>query len=251
MKALHLALLVPATLVAFAVGCSQAAAVDAEDALDQEAALSTTRIFGVVDTVLAPGDHDGVAGEECVVLITAERRARKVLLVEPASSGGCSAQSHPAGSAVSFTWGDTKGYGKSDGAAALRAAVGSDAAVHVLAGSLKSEAAALAELQTFLALPAAEQAQELAGPDVTSVRVHSQHDFEGAAEVAAEAAYHAVSVTQPCEQPGSPKLEARMKGGFVFGYVAKNSGSCHSGWFSKKRVYNRAWTLIAQQEYSE
>ena len=69
--------------------------------------------------------------------------------------------------------------------------------------------------------------------------------------ILAEAAYQAVRVTQPCENPGSPRLEARVHDGFVYGYTASNSGSCHSGWFSKLHVYNRSWRLVAKQEYSE
>jgi hypothetical protein len=69
--------------------------------------------------------------------------------------------------------------------------------------------------------------------------------------VLAEAAYQAVRVTQPCEQPGAPRLDARFHLGYVYGYTASNSGSCHSGWFSKLHVYNRAWRQVAKIEYSE
>jgi hypothetical protein len=172
--------------------------------------------------------------------------------VEAASGGGlCALSAYSAGQALSFTWGDTVGYGSNSGAiAALRAALNDDdGAVHRLQGTLTSEATALANLQSFLTLSFAQQASQLV--TFTTTRVHSIYDFEGEEEVKAEAAYQAVRVTQPCENPGEPRLDSRTFAGFVYGYTASNSGSCHSGWFSKLHVYNRNWQLVAKQEYSE
>ena len=63
--------------------------------------------------------------------------------------------------------------------------------------------------------------------------------------------YQAVRVTQPCENSGSPRLEARVHNGFVYGYTATNTGSCHSGWFTMTHTYNRDWRLVARYDYSE
>jgi hypothetical protein len=201
--------------------------------------------------VLPAGDHDGIAGDECVALLDPEHRLRKIILVEPAGpDGACALAAYAPGDAVSFTWGDTAAYSDAAGVASLRAALDDgDGAVHRLTGATTSEAAALASLHAFLALPDAQQASQLTA--LPAKRVHSLYDFEGDEEVKAEAAYQAVRVTQVCENPGTPRLDARFGGGFVYGYTASNSGSCHSGWFSKLHVYNRAWRLVAKYEYSE
>ena len=164
--------------------------------------------------------------------------------------GACQLASYTAGEALSFTWGDTGPYGISSGIAKLRAALDdTNGAVHRLIDAPTSEAAALTALTGFLGQPFDAQADQIA--TFTGKRVHSLYDFEGAEEVAAEAAYQAVRVTQPCEQPGSPRLEAYTHDGFVYGYIASNSGSCHSGWFSRRHTYNRSWQLVRQDDYSE
>lgn len=234
------------------VGCVDPGAPGEEPTeVEQEVTDPAQRVYNVVETFLPAGNYDGVAGNECVALLNPEHRLRKIILVESVAAGGtCAIASYPAGSAMSFTWGDTSVYQGSAGITALRAALSdTDGAVHRLIGTTTSEATAYAALQAFLALPAAQQASQV--PTFTAKRVHSIYDFEGQEEIYAEAAYQAVRVTQPCENPGSPRLDARYVGGFVYGYTASNSGSCHSGWFSKLHIYNRNWTLLAKQEYSE
>lgn len=162
----------------------------------------------------------------------------------------CALSAYSAGTAFSFTWGDSSIYSGASGIIAIRAKLSdTDGAVHRITGSLTSEAAALANLQSFLALRDAAQAGQLA--TFTADRVDSRYDFEGTEKTLAEAAYQAVRVNQPCDNPGSPRLEARVKSGFVYGYTASNSGSCHSGWFSTLHSYNRSWRLVGKQEYSE
>lgn len=218
---------------------------------EQEATEAETRVFNIVDVVLPAGNHDGVPGDECVALLNPEHRLRAVILVEAVAPGGtCALSAYAAGDAVSFTWGDTSAYTDNAGRAIVRTAVGSgDGAVHRLTGMATSEAAALSALQAFLVSPDATQGTQLLA--IEGKRVHSIYDFEGDEEVAAEAAYQSVRVTQTCENPGQPRLDARYEAGFVRGYVASNSGSCHSGWFSVTHVYNRDWRLVASYEYSE
>lgn len=227
--------------------------MEAEGLEDAEHQVSNAdlRVYNIVEAVLPAGNHDGIAGDECVALLDPEHRLRKIILVEPAGPGGaCALGAYAAGDAVSFTWGDTAAYSSSAGVATLRAALDDDnGAVHRLVGVTTSEAAALASLQAFLALPDAQQVTQL--KTFTAKRVHSIYDFEGEDQVKAEAAYQAVRVTQPCENPGSPRLDARIHEGFVYGHTASNTGSCHSGWFSKLHLYNRTWRLVGKQEYSE
>lgn len=231
------------------VGC--ATSMDDVEAQEQEATEAETRVYNIVDVVLPAGNHDGTPGDECVALLNPEHRLRAVILVESVAPGGtCALAAYAPGDAVSFTWGDTSAYSDNAGRPIVRAAVGSgDGAVHRLSGVTTSEATALANLNAFLVLPDATQGTQLLS--VPGKRVHSIYDFEGDEEVAAEAAYQSVRPMQTCEQPGSPQLDARYVDGFVRGYVASNSGSCHSGWFSRTHVYNRAWRLVASYEYSE
>ena len=243
-----------AVLVVSAVATGCLGATSESDGLadtEQSTTYSDMRVYNIVESVLPAGNHDGIAGDECVALLDPEHRLRKIILVEPAGAGGtCAISAYAPGSAFSFTWGDTAAYSSTAGVAALRAALDDDdGAVHRLTGATTSEAAALASLQAFLALPYAQQASQLVTS--TAKRVHSIYDFEGQEEVFAEAAYQSVRITQPCENPGSPRLDARYSGGFVYGYTASNSGSCHSGWFSMLHIYNREWELVATQDYSE
>jgi hypothetical protein len=219
--------------------------------VEQQTTYSDMRVYNIIEAVLPAGNHDGIAGDECVALLDPEHRLRKIILVEPAGAGGtCALSAYAPGGAFSFTWGDTAAYSSTAGVAALRAALSDDdGAVHRLIGATTSEAAALASLQAFLALPYAQQTSQLV--TFTATRVHSLYDFEGQEEIYAEAAYQSVKVTQPCENPGSPRLDARYSGGFVYGYTASNSGSCHSGWFSMLHIYNREWQLVATQDYGE
>lgn len=213
---------------------------------EQGATDPNQRVYNIVETVLPAADHDGVPGTECVALLNPEHRLRSVILVD----ASCAIAAYAPGDAVSFTWGDTGAYTDDAGRLAVRAAVGDDdGAVHRLTGAISSEAVAQADLEAFLGLPDATQGTQLLA--LEGKRVHSLYDFEGDEEVAAEAAYQSVRVTQPCENPGSPRLDARYQDGFVRGYVASNSGSCHSGWFSRTHVYNREWRLVASYEYSE
>jgi hypothetical protein len=241
---------------ALAAGCIHAdadSAVDNEDlaATEQLATDPSFRVYNLVEAVLPAANYDGVAGNECLALLNPEHRLRKVILIEAADAGNtCALSAYAGGNAVSFTWGDTAAYSSSAGITAIRAALSdSNGAVHRLVGVTTSEAAALANLQQFLTLTDAQQASQLA--TFTAVRVHSLYDFEGAEQVKAEAAYQAVRITQTCENPGEPQLNARVNGGFVYGYTASNSGSCHSGWFSKNHTYNRSWRLVARFDYSE
>jgi hypothetical protein len=248
----HLRLSAVLAVSTVAAGCLDATGeADGLEAAEQEASNDDFRVYNIVEAVLPAGNHDGIAGDECVALLDPEHRLRKVILVEPAGAGGaCALTAYAAGGAVSFTWGDTAAYSNSAGIAALRTALDDDnGAVHRLVGATTSEAAALASLQAFLAQTDAQQASQLV--TLTAKRVHSLYDFEGEEEVKAEAAYQAVRVSQPCENPGSPRLDARYSGGYVYGYTASNSGSCHSGWFSKLHIYNRTWRLVARQDYSE
>lgn len=217
----------------------------------QEVTDPTFRVYNIVEAVLPAGNYDGVAGNECLALLNPEHRLRKVILVETAGAGGtCALTSYTAGTALSFTWGDTTVYQGSSGITAIRASLSdTDGAVHRLTGSLTSEAATLANLQAFLTQSDLQQANQLV--TFTANRVHSIYDFEGQEEVYAEAAYQSVRITQPCENPGSPSLHARVHNGFVYGYTASNSGSCHSGWFSMLHIYNREWRLVATQDYGE
>ncbi len=218
----------------------------------QEATDPNFRIYNLVKAVLPAGDYDGIAGNECVALINPEHRLRNIILVESVAPGNrCSLTSYSSGTAFSLTWGDTSAYSNSGGAAAIRAELGdtTNAAVHRLTGTLTNEAAALAALQNFLNQTNTQQATQIA--TFTAVRVHSLFDFDGEEETLAEAAYQAVRVTQPCEDPGYPGLYAHVNGGFVYGYIASNSGSCHSGWFSSRHTYNRFWTQVARFDYSE
>jgi hypothetical protein len=236
----------------FAAGCLGATT---EPEVLEEGEQSTTyddfRVYSIIEAVLPAANHDGLAGNECVMLLDPEHRLRKIILVEPAGTGGtCALGAYSAGDALSFIWGDTSAYSNSGGVTALRAALDDDnGAVHRLVGPTTSEAAALASLEGFLALTNAQQASQLV--TFTAKRVHSLYDFEGQEEVYAEAAYQSVRITQPCENPGSPRLDARVHDGFVYGYTASNSGSCHSGWFSMLHIYNRDWRLVATRDYGE
>ncbi len=235
-----------------AAGCLEVAgeAERLEDA-EQPTTYDDFRVYSIVEAVLPAANHDGLAGDECVVLLDPEHRLRKIILVEPAdAAGNCELTAYAPGDAVSFIWGDTSVYGNSAGITVLRAALDDDnGAVHRLTGATASEATALANLQAFLAQTNAQQASQLV--TFTAKRVHTLYDFEGEEEALAEAAYQAVKVSQPCENPGSPRVDSRTHEGFVYGYTASNQGSCHSGWFSKLHIYNRDWTLVAQQDYSE
>lgn len=238
-----------------AVGClgaeTDTADTDTLQATEQQATDPTFRVYNIVEAVLPAGNYDGIAGNECVALLNPEHRLRKVILVEAAGAGGsCALSAYAAGSALSFTWGDTAVYQYSSGITSIRAALSdTDGAVHHLVGSITSEAATLAHLQSFLTLSDAQQGSQIG--TFTANRVHSLNDFEGQEEVYAEAAFQAVRVTQPCENPGSPRLEARVHNGFVYGYTASNTGSCHSGWFTMRHTYNRNWRLVARYDYSE
>jgi len=236
----------------FSVGCL-GAEIDADSiqTLEQLVTDPTFRVYNIVEAVLPAANYDGVPGEECLALLNPEHRLRKLILVETAGAGSsCALDAYSAGTSFSFTWGDTSAYSGSPGITAIRATLSAnDGAVHRLVGSLTSEAATLADLRSFLALSDASQASQLV--TFTANRVDSRYDFAGGEEALAEAAYQAVRVSQPCENPGSPRLEARVHDGFVYGYTASNSGSCHSGWFSKLHIYNRSWRLVAKQEYSE
>jgi hypothetical protein len=219
--------------------------------LEQQATDPSFRVYNVIEAVLPAGNYDGVAGNECIALVNPEHRLRTIIIVAPAAANGsCALNGYSAGSALSFTWGDTSVYQGSAGIASIRAALSdNDGAVHRLTGTLTSEATTLAHLQSFLTQPAAQQASQLA--PLASVRVHSIHDFEGQEQTHAEAAYQRVRVTQPCENPGTPSLNARIRNGFVYGYTASNTGSCHSGWFTRRYDYNRNWQLVGSYEYSE
>lgn len=233
-----------------AAGCLAGPTELLEDT-EQLAANDDFRVYNIVQAVLPAADHDGLPGDECVALLDPEHRLRKVILVEAAGPGGtCALTSYAAGGAFSFLWGDTSVYTNTAGITAIRAELDDDnGAVHHLVGPTTSEAATLAHLQAFLAQPSAQQASQL--QTFTAKRVHSIYDFEGDEEIKAEAAYQAVRPTQVCEQPGQPRLEARYLNGYVYGYTASNSGSCHSGWFSRLHIYNRAWQLVGKIEYSE
>ncbi len=240
--------------VAACVDGAGAESTDGDVAIDETAQAATDpnqRVYNVVEAVLPAGNYDGVAGDECVALLNPEHRLRKIILVQALAPGAsCTLTQFPAGTAYSFTWGDTQVYQGTAGIAAIRSALNDgDGAVHRLIGSITSEAATWANLQGFLTLTDAQQASQLVL--YSAVRVHSIYDFEGEEQVKAEAAYQAVRPTQTCENPGSPQLHARVFAGFVYGYTASNSGSCHSGWFSRLHIYNRSWRLVGKQEYSE
>jgi hypothetical protein len=224
---------------------------DTVQTTEQQVTDPTFRVYNIVEAVLPAANYDGVAGNECLALLNPEHRLRKVILVETAGAGGsCALNAYTAGTALSFTWGDSSVYQGTSGIASIRAALSdTDGAVHRLTGAITSEAAALANLQSFLTLSDAQQGSQIG--TFTARRVHSLYDFEGQEEVNAEAAYQAVRVTQPCENPGSPTLEARVHNGFVYGYTASNTGSCHSGWFTMTHTYNRDWRLVARYDYSE
>lgn len=224
---------------------------DALADVEQAATDPTFRVYNIVEAVLPAGNYDGVAGNECIALLNPEHRLRKAILVEtPAANGTCRLTAYTAGKALSFTWGDTTVYQGSAGIAAIRAALSdSNGAVHRLTGNIVNEAATLAHLQAFLTQTDAQQTSQLG--TFTADRVHSIYDFEGADEVKAEAAYQAVRVTQPCKNPGTPGLYARVRAGYVYGYTASNTGSCHSGWFTRTHSYNRNWRRVGTYEYSE
>ncbi|WP_224243564.1 hypothetical protein [Hyalangium gracile] len=224
---------------------------DTLQAIEQEVTDPTFRVYNIVEAVLPAGNYDGVAGNECIALLNPEHRLRKVILVETAgANGSCALNAYTAGTAFSFTWGDTSVYQGSAGITSIRAALSdTDGAVHRLTGAITSEAAALAQLHAFFTQTDAQQANQISS--FAATRVHSLYDFEGQEEVFAEAAYQAVRVTQPCENPGSPELNARVHNGFVYGYTASNTGSCHSGWFTRRHTYNRNWRRVATYEYSE
>lgn len=248
----HLNLSALLALSAAAAACVDAAPEAAGLETDEQLVTDPAqRVYNIVEAVLPAGNYDGVAGNECVALLNPEHRLRKVILVQAAGPGGsCALTAYAAGNAVSFTWGDTSAYSNSGGAAAIRAALSDDdGAVHRLTGTTTSEATALAALNAFLLLSDAQQTSQL--DTLTSKRVHTIYDFEGAEEVKAEAAYQAVRVTQPCENPGDPGVYARFKDGFVYGYTATNTGSCHSGWFTRRHSYNRTWKRVGTYEYSE
>ncbi|WP_211194353.1 hypothetical protein [Pyxidicoccus fallax] len=244
-------LLLASTLAAGCLGGEADTATDTLQSTGQEVTDPTVRVYNIVEAVLPAGNYDGVAGNECIALLNPEHRLRKIILVETVGAGGsCALSAYTAGTAVSFTWGDTSVYQGSTGITAIRAALSdTDGAVHRVVGSLTSEAAALAHLQSFLTQTDAQQASQLGTFPAT--RVHSRYDFDGQEEVYAEAAFQAVRVTQPCENPGSPELNAHFHNGFVYGYSASNTGSCHSGWFSRHHVYNRNWRLVYRYDYSE
>src|SRR6187431_2868073 len=165
---------------AAAAGCLDATQeADGLADVEQQTSYSDMRVYNVALAVLPAGNHDGIAGDECVALLDPEHRLRKIILVEPAGPGGtCALSAYAPGGAFSFTWGDTAAYSNTAGVAALRAALDDDdGAVHRLVGATTSEAAALASLQSFLALPYAQQASQLV--TFTATRVHSIYDFEG------------------------------------------------------------------------
>ncbi|MDY7230793.1 hypothetical protein [Hyalangium rubrum] len=244
-------LLLASSLAAGCLGPETDTDTDTLQAIEQQATDPAFRVHNIVEAVRPAANYDGVAGNECIALLNPEHRLRKIILVVPAGAGGsCALSAYTAGSALSFTWGDTSVYQGSAGITAIRAALSdNDGAVHRLVGSITSEATTLAHLQSFLTQSDAQQASQLA--TFTGNIVHSLYDFEGQEEVLAEAAYQAVRITQTCENPGTPRLEARVHNGFVYGYIASNSGSCHSGWFSMRHTYNRNWKLVARYDYSE
>ena len=125
------------------------------DTTEQEATDPATRIYNIVEVVLPAGNHDGLAGDECVALLDPEHRLRKVILVESVGAGGtCALEAFSAGDALSFTWGDTGPYGISSGIVALRGALDdANGAVHRLIDAPASEAGALAALTGFLGQP--------------------------------------------------------------------------------------------------
>ncbi|NVJ07848.1 hypothetical protein HUW63_21725 [Myxococcus sp. AM001] len=244
-------LLVASSLTAGCLGPETDTDTETVQSIEQQATDPLFRVHNIVEAVLPAANYDGVAGNECIALVNPEHRLRKIIIFETAgANGACALNAYSAGSALSFTWGDTSVYQGPAGIASIRAALSdTDGAVHRLTGTLTSEATTLAHLQSFLTQTYAAQAEDLQGFD--SVRVHSRYDFEGQEQVSAEAAYQAVRVTQPCENPGYPSLNARVHNGFVYGYTATNTGSCHSGWFTKRHVYNRNWELVDFYEYSE
>lgn len=252
----HLQLTSFLILSAIAAGCVDAAdeAADHDESLaaaEQQATDPSFRVYNIVESVLPAANYDGVAGNECLALLNPEHRLRKVILIEAAGPGNtCALSAYAGGYAFSFTWGDTTAYSNSAGITAIRAALSdTDGAVHRLSGVLTSEAATLANLQSFLTLPDATQGSQINA--LTAVRVHSIYDFAGQDQVNAEAAYQSVRITQTCENPGTPRLDARVKNGYVYGYTASNTGSCHSGWFQMIHTYNRNWRLVASYDYSE
>ncbi|ATB46208.1 hypothetical protein [Corallococcus macrosporus] len=244
-------LLLASSLTAGCLGPETDADTAEVQSIEQQATDPSFRVYNVVEAVLPAGNYDGVAGNECVALINPEHRLRKIIIVETAgANGACALNAYSAGSAFSFTWGDTSVYQGPAGIASIRAALSDDdGAVHRLTGTLTSEATTLAHLQAFPTQTHAQQATQL--KSFEAVRVHSIYDFEGQEQVYAEAAYQSVRVTQPCENPGYPSLNARVHNGFVYGYTATNTGSCHSGWFTRRYVYNRDWQLVESYEYSE
>ncbi|MFP2911217.1 hypothetical protein ACLESD_40555 [Pyxidicoccus sp. 3LFB2] len=246
-------LLLASSLLAGCLGPETDTETDTEtlQATEQQATDPAFRVYNIVEAVLPAANYDGVAGNECIALLNPEHRLRKVILVESVAAGGtCALKAYSAGTALSFTWGATTVYQGTAGIASIRAALSdTDGAVHRLAGPVTSEAATLTHLKTFLTQTDSQQASVLG--TATAIDVHSRYDFDGQEEVNAEAAYQAVRVTQPCENPGSPSLVALVRNGFVYGYRASNTGSCHSGWFTMSHVYNRNWRLVYRYDYSE
>jgi hypothetical protein len=242
-----------------AAGCLDAAAgeeeldgrADPDEEATEPAEEPAPRMYNIIEEVLPAGDHDGRAGVECVALLNPENRLRKIILVEPVrADGSCGLARYAAGGALSFAWDDTSVYSISAGIAALRARLGDkNGAVHLLTGGVTSEEASLVGLEVFSTLPTAQQASQAA--TFSPRRVHSLYDFEGEEQVKAEAAYQAVRVSEPCEQPGAPRLESRTFAGFVYGYTASNLGRCQGRGFSRRHTYDRSWRLIGTLEYLE
>ncbi|QSQ17543.1 hypothetical protein [Myxococcus landrumensis] len=249
---LRLSSLLVASSIAFGCAGGEPEAGNAPvETATQEATDPNFRIYNMVEAVLPAANYDGVPGNECIALLNPEYRLRKIILVESVAPGAtCTLSTYTAGKALSFTWGDSSVYQGTAGIAAIRTALNdSNGAVHRLVGSVTNEATTLAHLQNSWSLTDAQQSAIIGS--VAGVRVHSLYDFEGQEEVYAEAAYQDVRVTGPCENPGTPTLNAHTINGFVYGYSATNTGSCHSGWFTVQRVYNRHWHLVYSYSYSE
>lgn len=235
-----------------AFGCSAPTEHEAPEASASDV-TGEVQVHGFVKAALPATELDGVAGAECAVLVQPEHRLRPVVLLEPTDDdGACSLEAFPPGRALAFQWSDTRAYGAPAVIARVRQAFASeDATVTALLRAPADASIAAAALRAHLQAPLMEQAATLASSQLATVRVHSRHDFAGEAQRAAQAAFDRVRITQPCENPGSPELAAKLKDGFVYGYVASNSGSCHSGWFSRRFTYNRDWVLVAESSYSE
>jgi len=210
----------------FVCGCAAS-----EDVATSDASLTEGRLFGTVERVVPRGDR-------CVSLVRPELRPRKVALVGACTFG--------AGEALSFVWSDTRPSAEAD---AVRTQLGVDASVHDLTGRARSEAAAVAARAAFDARPDRERFAML--ETLQAVRVHSEHDFDASTRPLAQAAFDDVLAPGLCEDPGEPTLSAHVKDGFVYGYIARNSGSCHSGWFQNVHGYDRGFRVIGRYDYSE